>query len=112
MNRYGFPGTTFDPYVSTTRVGRNGSHIRYNPRSGTDPVAIDVVCILELHRRVPGGLLSRVSADGLSLFNKVYGSDQLEQAMKRGGNPQALISSWRSGNDRFRRDRQRFLLYP
>lgn len=112
MSRYGFPGTTFQPYVSSTRPGRNGSRILYNPRSGADPVAIDVACTLELHRRVPGGLLSRVSASGLSLFNKVYGSDRLEQAMRRGGNPQQLIDSWRSSNERFRRDRQRYLLYP
>ena len=112
MNRYKFPGTRFDPYVSRTRVGRNGSRIRSNPRSGVDPVAIDVACIFELHRRVPGGLLSRVSGSGLSLFNKVYGSDRLEQALRRGGNPQQLINSWRSTTNRFRRDRQPYLLYP
>ena len=112
MNAYRFPGTTFQPYVSKTRPGRNGSRILYNPRAGGDPVAIDVACIFELHRRVPDGLLSRVSADGLSLFNKVYGSDRLEQALRRGGSPQQLINSWRSSNNRFRRDRQRYLQYP
>jgi uncharacterized protein YbbC (DUF1343 family) len=77
-----------------------------------DPVAIDVACIFELHRRVPGGLLTRVSSSGLSLFNKVYGSDQLEQALRRGGDPQRLISSWQSANNRFRQNRQHYLLYP
>ena len=112
MNHYGFPGTRFEPYVSSTRPGRNGSRIRYDPRSGTDPVAIDVACIFELHRRVPGGLLSRLSVSGLELFNKVYGSDQLEQALRRGGDLGGLISSWEPARDRFRRDRQRYLLYP
>ncbi len=111
MNRYGFPGTRFEPYISTTRPGRNGSRIHFDPRSGADLVAIDVACILELHRRVPGGLLSRVSADGLSLFNKVYGSNRLEQAMRSQESPQRLIQSWRSSNDRFRSARQKYLLY-
>ncbi len=112
MNAYRFIGTRFDPYVSQTRVGRNGSRIVSDRRSGVDPVAIDVACTFELHRRVPGGLLSRVSGSGLSLFNKVYGSDRLEKALRRGGSPQQLINSWRSANERFRRDRQRYLLYP
>ncbi|MFT4637414.1 MAG: hypothetical protein ACI8T1_000723 [Verrucomicrobiales bacterium] len=112
MNRYRFAGTRFEPYVSKTRAGRNGSRIRSSPQSGVDPVAIDVACIFELHRRVPGGLLTRVSSSGLSLFNKVYGSDQLEQALRRGGDPQRLISSWQSANNRFRQNRQHYLLYP
>jgi uncharacterized protein YbbC (DUF1343 family) len=112
MNAYRFPGVRFEPYVSVTREGRNGSRILVHPRAEVDPVAVDVACIFELHRRVPGGLLSRVSPSGLSLFNKVYGSDRLEQALRRAGSPQALIRSWESSNARFRNDRRPYLLYP
>ena len=112
MNSYGFPGTRFEPYVSETRPGRNGSRILCNPKLGADPVAIDVTCIFELHRRVPRGLLARVSESGLSLFNKVYGSDALEKALRAGGSPESLIRSWQPINKRFLRERQPFLLYP
>ncbi len=112
MNAYGFPGVRFEPYVSATRPGRNGSRLHVNPRAPVDPVAVDVACILALHRRVPQGLLSRVSASGLSLFNKVYGSDRLEKALRRGESPQSLIRSWQAENTRFRRQRQPYLLYP
>lgn len=111
MNGYGFPGTRFVPYLSATRPGRNGSQIVSHPRSGADPVAIDVLCIFELHRRTPGGLLSRVSPSGLSLFNKVYGSEQLSEALRRGDDPHRLIASWRTSHDGFRRARQPYLLY-
>ena len=112
MNGYRFPGTRFVPFQSQNRVGRDGSRIESSIRGGADPVAIDVCCIFELHRRTPGGLLSRMSGSGLSLFNKVYGSDRLEKALRSGGNPQRLIASWQSGNNHFRQQRQRFLLYP
>ena len=111
MNGYRFPGTRFVPYRSSTRVGRNGGRIESTVRSGADPVAIDVCCIFELHRRSPGGLLSRMSESGLSLFNKVYGSDQLEKALRSGGDPQRLIASWQKANNHFRQQRQRFFLY-
>ncbi len=111
MSRYGFPGTRFSPYSSSTRPGRNGSRIHFNPRGGADPVAIDIACIFELHRRTPGGLLSRMSSSARSLFNKVYGSDRLEQALRRGEDPRRLIASWQSANNRFLQQRQPYLLY-
>ncbi|MEM7383879.1 MAG: DUF1343 domain-containing protein [Verrucomicrobiota bacterium] len=112
MNRIGFRGARFQPYHSSKRPGRAGARVFIDPRSGVDPVAIDVIAILELNRRVPGGLLAKASAGQIELFNKVYGSQRLEQALRRGESADGLIRSWQGYVARFRQDRQPFLLYP
>ena len=111
MQGYGFRGVRFLPYSSTWKPGHAGCRLIIDPRSGLDPVAVDVAATIELHRRVPGGLLRPTSTSALNLFNKVYGSEDLVRALQNGGNPQTLVAAWRASNQRFRAARSPFLLY-
>jgi uncharacterized protein YbbC (DUF1343 family) len=107
--RWGFHGVRFTPYQ---RNGFGGAKLEIDPRSAGDLTSLDIHLLAELNRMTGGRVLSGVTGDKLSLFNKVYGSDSLMRDLKRGVPPSTIAAGWRRSNDAFLSKRQRYLLYP
>ncbi|MCB1210396.1 MAG: DUF1343 domain-containing protein [Verrucomicrobiales bacterium] len=107
--RLNAPGVAFSAY-SNKSFG--GVSLNINPRAPADLTALDIFMLAELNRLTGGRTLSRMSGNSLNLFHKVYGSESLYQNLRRGVSPATIVASWKSHNDSFRSQRQRYLLYP
>ena len=83
-----------------------------NPRNTTNLTALDVLLLAEINRLSGGKVVSRMSGSKLNLFNKVYGSESLNNDLRRGVPANRIVARWQSFNQSFRSQRQRFPLYP
>lgn len=111
MNRMGIPGARFAPYTSSKKPGFAGVQIIIDPRGSTDLMALAVIVTSEVVKRTNGAPLRTTRGDPLNLFHKVYGSDSLWRDLNRGRPAGQIIASWQSSLQRFRSERQRYLLY-
>jgi uncharacterized protein YbbC (DUF1343 family) len=105
-----WPGVNFAAYSS--RKGFGGVRLSIDPRRAADLCALDIYLLAELNRQSRGRMLANMSSSQANLFHKVYGSDSLYYALKRGVSPAAIVSTWQESNARFRRARQAYLMYP
>ena len=108
LSSMNFSGVRFSPYEDD---GYAGSRISINPKAAADIVAMNVVLIDEFNKRAKRSLWSTTTGSSKDIFYKVYGSTSLEMDLKRGVNPGRIIEGWKSGNDRFLRERQGYLMY-
>ena len=106
--RWHLPGVSFAPYQ---RGQFGGVRLTIDPNAPADLTALDVRLLAEINRLTGGRAVNRMSGAKLNLFNKVYGSEALQQTLRRGGSVEALISGWSGFDQDFRSRRQRFLLY-
>lgn len=106
---WGFPGVSFSPY---TRGNDSGVKLSIDPRTPANITALDVYLLAEINRMKGGAPINRMRGDGISLFNKVYGSDSLRRDLMRGRSPQSIAASWRGFEQSFKSKRQAYLLYP
>jgi uncharacterized protein YbbC (DUF1343 family) len=111
LRRLNTPGVRFVPYRSTRKPGFGGAQIFIDPRTRTDLVALGVGLVHEVNKHSGGNPARQTRGDGLTLFNKVYGSEALIRSLRAGQSPARLIASWQVANENFRRRRQRHLLY-
>ncbi len=112
MSGLGFEGVRFSPYQSTKKPGWSGCRLAIDPDASANLAALDVTLVCELHRAMGGaGLLEGAEGWQLDLFRKVYGSTQLDEALKSGADPAKIIASWEPSVKAFRKDRAPYLLY-
>jgi len=102
-----YTGVQVDPI--TTASGP-GVIFHANPNGGGDLCAAALFTLAESNRESRGLIFSKASGSMMNLFYKVYGSDSIrrELASKR---PEQIIASWQPFLNRFRSERQPFLLY-
>ena len=106
---WGFPGVSYEPYV---RGHDTGVRLFIDPHTSANITALDVFLLAEVNRMKGGAPVGRMHGDGLSLFNKVYGSDSLRRELMHGSSPGRIAASWRGFEESFKARRQRYLLYP
>jgi uncharacterized protein YbbC (DUF1343 family) len=111
LSAMGFAGVTFLPYQSTVKQGYSGVELVIDPNANTDLMALGVALIVEVVRRTNGRVLSSSPSGAQDLFQKVYGSLALDNALKSGGNWQDLVASWQPSLNDFQAARTPFLLY-
>jgi uncharacterized protein YbbC (DUF1343 family) len=104
MNSLNFPGVSFSPSGA-------GVKISISPRSTADLVAMNVVLIDEVNKRIRGDLFGKTSSSKMDIFYKVYGSTKLKTDLRRGVSPGKIIGSWEAGNRGFAGRRRKYLLY-
>jgi uncharacterized protein YbbC (DUF1343 family) len=104
MNSLNFPGISFSPSGA-------GVKISISQGSQADLVALNVVLIDEVNKRIRGDLFAKTSSSKMDIFNKVYGSTKLKTDLQRGVAPGQIIGSWEAGNRRFGGRRAKYLLY-
>lgn len=116
----GLPGVRFVPVKFTPTRGAyageevQGAHIHF-----TDPARAPLVSLnfyaFEAARRLGGRDLHAAAAKSrtsFAMFDKINGTDRTRAALKAGTSAAEIIASWAAGEDRFRRERQKYLLYP
>jgi uncharacterized protein YbbC (DUF1343 family) len=94
---------------STTSAGP-AVMFQANPTGGGDLTATALYTLAESNRQSRGLIFSKASKSMLNLFYKVYGSDTIRRdlATKR---PEQIVASWKPALERFRAERQTYLLY-
>jgi len=87
-----------------------GVMFRANPNGGGNLAAASLYTLAECNRESHGLIFSQASRTKLNLFYKVYGSDQIRANLAT-KSPDQIVSSWQPFLNRFRQERQPFLLY-
>ena len=94
---------------TTTSCGP-GVIFHTNPNGGGDLGAAALYTLAECNKESHGLIFSQASKSKINLFEKVYGSDTIrrELATRR---PEEIVASWQPFLNRFRAERQPYLLY-
>ncbi len=111
LNGYKMPGVKFSPYRSITRPGYAGAKMKLDPHAPIDLAGLNLIFIDTISRRIQGDLFQRTSRSGMNIFHKVYGSDNMHRDLASGKTPAQIIVSWTNFHNKFRQDRQPYLLY-
>lgn len=119
MNALGLAGLRFEPvsfFPSSgkfTRVRYSGVRVRLDPRNAATLVAVNFHALDVLRRLQPRrDFFARAQADGLAMFDKINGGPGNRTAWLRGRSAVDLQRSWAPFEDRWRIERQPYLLYP
>jgi hypothetical protein len=81
-----------------------------DPNGGGDLTAAALYLLAESNRQSRGLIFSKASKSMMNLFYKVYGSDSIRRDLVTKG-PDRIVASWRPFLERFRAERQQYLLY-
>lgn len=119
LNAYKLPGVrfmpvTYKPYYFTFKDQIiSGVQIYF-----TDPAHAPLTAInyyaMEALKKVAGRDLfdEAVKANKkFDMFDKVNGTDAMRQALQAGKSAAEIVASWKSGEEKFRQDRRKYLLY-
>lgn len=120
LNWRRLPGVVFEPLkVDFNRRASDGAELRGARVRFVEPATAPLVAInfhaLEAVRRTAGRDLFQQALSrgkGWAMFDKVCGSDRLRQALQNGQTARQIVAAWRDGEEAFRRQRARHLLYP
>jgi len=119
MNAYALSGVrfqpvTFQPYYATFKGEVIGGVQLYF----TDPAHAPLTAInyyaLEALKKVAGRDLfeeARKANKKFDMFDKVNGTDATRLALQSGNSAADIVASWKTGEDQFRQDRRKYLLY-
>lgn len=102
------PGVQAAPYHGG---GGGGVTLRIDPHAGANLTALNVYIASALYRAGGTRLFAKPKADPDQMLYKVYGSRALQTQVENGASPEAIINAWNPGVERFRRERQPFLIY-
>jgi uncharacterized protein YbbC (DUF1343 family) len=100
-----------DIKVDPTSTASGPGVIYYaNPRGGGDLGAAALYTLAECNKESRGRIFSQASKSKIDLFHKVYGSDTIRRELAT-KSPDQIVASWRPFLNRFRSERQPYLLY-
>ncbi|MBI5691215.1 MAG: DUF1343 domain-containing protein [Verrucomicrobia bacterium] len=119
LNGYGLPGVVFRPLTYKPYYGSfkdeviGGVQLHF-----TDPARATLTAInyyaLEAVRQVAGrDVFAEAVKAGkkFDMFDKVNGTSATREALQAGRPAAAIVAGWRTGEERFRREREKYLLY-
>jgi uncharacterized protein YbbC (DUF1343 family) len=119
LNAYQLPGVrfqplTFKPYYAAFKEEIVGGVQLYF----TDPVHAPLTAInyyaLEALKKVANRDLFAEAVKGkkqFDMFDKVNGTEATRRAMQAGKPAAEIVAAWQPGEDKFRKDREKYLLY-
>jgi uncharacterized protein YbbC (DUF1343 family) len=116
MNK-SFPGIRAQPYAFTATSGRFkgsryfGARLFVNPRSEANFTAFAFHAMDTIRSLTGRDLFQRVSANNLTMFDKLNGSSSWRMKWARGASAFDLEKLWEPGITAWLRERQRYLLY-
>ena len=119
LNAYGLPGVRFAPvtykpyYFAFKDQIISGAQIYF-----TDPAHAPLTAInyyaMEALKKVAGRDLfdEAIKANKkFNMFDKVNGTDATRRALQSGKSAAEIVASWKAGEEKFRRERRKYLLY-
>ena len=121
MNQQGLPGVHFravffEPtFQKHARETCGGCQIHVTDRRAFKPVRTSVELLAEFQRESPARFAWRQPPYEYETTKEpidiLYGSDLLRSTVDGAGDVSSLISSWSADEERFRKQRERYLLY-
>ncbi len=108
LRAFDLPGVAVTPYHG---AGGSGATLRIDPHAGANLTALNVYIASALYRSGGTRLFARPKADPDHMLYKVYGSRALQAQVEGGVSPGSIVGGWSAGVERFRRERQGYLLY-
>lgn len=100
------PGVSFTEY---SVGGFQGSRIRIDPHTQTDLCALGIRMLAEVNRGTD--IFAKSRGEKLDMFYKCYGSESVRAQIENGVPVSRIVAGWAAANDRFRSERQAYLLY-
>ncbi len=96
-----------EPYA---REEFGGARLNLSAESPMNLAAVNVQLLSAAQKSTRGSIFARYR-DPDGIMWKVYGSTVIKDSIERGASPAAIVASWQPVVDRFRAERQAFLLY-
>ncbi len=96
-----------EPY---SREEFGGARLNLSADSPVNLAAVNIQLLSAAQRSTRGSIFARYS-DPDGIMWKIYGSTGIRQWIEKGTSPAAIVASWQLAVDRFRAERQAFLLY-
>ena len=119
LEGYGLTGVRFRPVNYVPAVGYfrgqviHGARIEFTAPARAPLVAINYYA-LEAYKKVTGRNLfaeAHKAGKSFSMFDKVNGTDAIRQALEAGQSAASIVRAWKKGEDAFRQQRKKYLLY-
>jgi len=88
----------------------SGARLNLSADSQVNLSAVNIQLLCAAQRNSRGSIFARYH-DPDGIMWKVYGSTGIRQSIEKGASPAAIVAGWQPVVDRFRAERQAFLLY-
>jgi uncharacterized protein YbbC (DUF1343 family) len=109
-----FQPVTFKPYYAAFKDQFVGGVQLYFTDPANAPLTAINFYALEALKQVAGRDLFAEAVKAkkkFDMFDKVNGTDSMRRALQDGKSAAEIVASWRAGEEKFREDRKKFLLY-
>ncbi len=113
----GTPGAVWSPHWSAPPAGApgrapgGGVRLQVTQPDRFRPIAASVQLLVELQRLQGVRSLWHARHARPAFFDKLYGDRMVREALRAGADPETIVQAWAPGLRRFRRIRNRYLLY-
>jgi uncharacterized protein YbbC (DUF1343 family) len=119
LNGYKLPGVrfqpvTFKPYYAAFKEQVVGGVQLYFTDPANAPLTAINYYAMEALKQVAGRDLFAEAVKAkkkFDMFDKVNGTDAMRRALQDGKSAAEIVASWRAGEEKFRAERKKFLLY-
>lgn len=119
LNGYQLPGVRFVPvtykpyYFAFKDQIIGGAQIHFTDAAHAPLTAINYYAMEALRKVAGRDLFEEAVKAGkkFDMFDKVNGTDATRRALQSGKSAAEIVASWKAGEDQFRRERRKYLLY-
>jgi uncharacterized protein YbbC (DUF1343 family) len=119
LNDYHLPGVRFQPVTFKPFYGNfkneivSGVQLFFPDPANAPLTAINFYALEALKKVAARDLFDEAikAQKKFDMFDKVNGTDAMRVALQNGQSADKIVASWRSGEEKFRRQRQPYLLY-
>ena len=119
LNGYHLPGVRFQPitykpyYFMFTGQVIGGVQIFFTDRATAPLTAINFYAFEALKKAASRDLFAEAvkAGRGFGMFDKVNGTDATRKALQAGTPAAEIVASWKPGEEAFRKERKKYLLY-
>ncbi len=119
LNGYNLPGAKFFPityrpfYFNYTNQIISGVEIFFTEPSRAPLTAINFYAMEALKMVADRDLFAEAEKSGkkFDMFDKVNGTDAVRKSLQGGASAREIVASWKPGEEKFRRQRQKYLIY-
>jgi uncharacterized protein YbbC (DUF1343 family) len=119
LNAYELPGVKFVPvtyrpyYFTFSNQPVSGVQIYFTDARRAPLTAMNFYALEALKKVAGRDVFAEAVKAGkkFDMFDKVNGTDATRQALQAGKSAAEIVSSWRAGEDKFREQRRKYLLY-
>jgi uncharacterized protein YbbC (DUF1343 family) len=115
LNARRIPGVVFSassvPHPTTGRIWR-GVRLHLTDPGQFRPSTTTVYVLAEIRAMYGRKLIFRRARHGRPLFDRVWGTRDVRQAIQRGEPAERIVARWQPDLNRFQQARERYLIYP